>query len=189
LNGNVKQVNETNSFSFGRSDTTLFNEDGIPIETRIGAEKGPSAIIKYDIIDDTPLKIAVIRNERWAKTVYLWDSLGHIVRSMDYPGHLYSGDHSMDKPFSGRNYKYDLKGNLIEIDIKSVEPERLDTIRKNYDTNSNLIEMIDRERPSVNSTYKYFSFDQENNWTKRLIIRKYINRIIVDTIKRKITYY
>jgi hypothetical protein len=161
-------------------DTTSFYKNGNLIEMRSGTGDRTCGITKFI----TQFKNGSISEIRTADgDIFKYGKNGQIIKfiSYSYPG-LYD------------LYKYDTEGNLIE-DIQHLGVKRIFQISKfKYNVKNILTEGYsydDGIQLRSKAFYRYVSFDNKGNWTKRIVTHTNIKNVVEsrDTIQRKIVYY
>jgi hypothetical protein len=204
LNGNVKELYATSSFSKQNFDKLTFDKDG-RMKTRTVRD----------------ISIGTIENKT-DTTIYVWKNKytyqykknklfsitsetsgsSTIFKSrwnIDESGRLakYTGDVE-DENHNVGSGKYDAVGNLIEW-TRVESPTKIDPVihQFKYGNQNRIVESVlsePAEQPLIKTTYQYILFDFNKNWLKAIV---HIKRIFptaamgsrTDTITRKITYY
>jgi hypothetical protein len=192
LKDNVKQVveieNHHSATEGNKYDTTNFDRNGNAVESRIKYSDAPVILLKYEI--------GYNKDEKKTETRITGDNSKMII--------LYNDDHNtVDLKFYSNgslnyrtNYSYDVKGNITESDTYDFSKHHLSKWKRKYDDDGYLVEeflISKKDEPGLKYTYRYLSFDKENNWTKRVRIVDGSGRIFSfqknDTTSRKLYYY
>ena len=214
LNGNVKQVitapvDDENSTNPGQDfDTVNFNKQGDVIKIITGfhgsifrdyyTSKYSPDVKKLEttgyikpndavrLIEGLPYSIPKPIDTSWKDILkYKYDEHGYITQ------YVLKGNKSHT---DSTTYKYDSNGNVIEVDYYANPTLLMDVTKSNYDENANLIEAdkFHWKRLMTKSTFKYTSFDPNNNWTDEIVhFEGYLGFKDVREFKihRKIIYY
>ena len=179
--GNIKQVIELRSDKIEGEvpqlcpfDTTTFDRQGDPIETKLGVKNGRCLLISYQNKYDKYGKKLETMIDDGNKRIYRYDSNGRIIKSEYYTTSLQLLNYDI--------YKYDSTGEAMESDrYRGSQDSKPSKEQFEYDLDGFLLS-------SGHLTYKYLSRDTKGNWTKRTVTSHRFETKI-DTITRKITYY
>jgi hypothetical protein len=186
LNGYVKQIIEVNTDHMGNVGanngpsriTADFDKKGDLVQVRIAAD----LIMKFNTsYDSNGKRLTATGTYLAGQEIFQFDSNGRIAKSISKT--------VLDKESTGlvAQYKYDGNDDVVEIDI--LDPSGKVSIKTifGYDDKHHLItdESVVKGQPGLKGRYQYLSFDQKDNWVKRIKIEEGIK----DTITRKITYY
>ncbi len=183
--GEIKQVIETRlnvhtEPALCRVDTTYFDKNTNPVETRLGDSGHNCVIIHYILNDD-------VKGKKVEKIIYsntrtdtfktdkseLLKNFSSLKR--DYTSYTINNSHvatvifyrSKDDSALKEQFKYLPSGLLSEVDFYS-----------------------NKDVLKGTCSYAYLSIDQHGNWTKRVShYRENFGVTVADTIIRKITYY
>ncbi|MBS1531863.1 MAG: hypothetical protein JSU01_16265 [Bacteroidetes bacterium] len=184
--GNIKQVIELRPDKIEGEephlcpyDTTSFDKNGNPIETRLGIKKGRCLLISYKTKYDRQGKKQETMIDDGHKMIYMFNDKGYIVRSEYYSTSSYLLDYN--------TYEYNSAGEIIESQSYRGQNDSKPTKTKFEFDLDGMLSSISGDR--WHRTYQYLSTDAKGNWTKRTITDHTLGRVNVDTVICKIAYY
>jgi len=194
LSGQVKQLIEIRSessseFKLCPIDTTFFDKDGNPIETRQGTGKYSCVISKYaDKYDTSGKKTETTFYDDNLRNVFKYDSVGNIIQLKHYR------KFQTMQLLAESTFNYDADNNINEIVSHSFTGLLISKELLTYDDKGFVSEddcYFRGKQLRFELFHKYISLDRQGNWTKKIDVIKYATGSApsTDTIERKITYY
>lgn len=186
LSGSVKQIIEVSTDHLGQHEPsrtiTEFDKNGDINQVQIGPLKGESQIMKFNTnYGSNAERTTTIGSSLVIKMIYIYDNSGRVAKV------ILKNEFAKDSPGTVTEYKYDGNDDVAEIDILDSSGKVSVKEVFNYDEKHRLTAMatIVKDQPALKTHYQYLSFDQKDNWIKKVSIEEGIK----DTITRKITYY
>jgi hypothetical protein len=212
LNGNVKQVTYPPSYEGPNpgQDYTIVDIDdmgdvskittgfhGSVFKTYYVTERGADGrkietrgyTLQSDLVHQLPDSLLRSQQSDTAKTlllVYRYNDKNEIINYVVSPGKRYADSSA---------YKYNDRGQLIELDHFTYSKLLMDVTKYKYDLNNNLIELnkFHWNRLMDKANIKYLTFDSNNNWIKLTSRAEMFltspSEVWKGEIIRKITYY
>ena len=167
-------------------DTSFFDRDGDPIETRVGNGNDSSLLeITYETKHD-------VRGRRLETTIY--DNGGRSVCKYDSNGYAikwenYNNAQNSTQPVSYTIFTHNAVGEITELVTYGYPGNAVVKEEREYSSDGLLLNK-NFDGGQFKEHNQYISRDKKGNWTKKVnIVLRNNLPYSRDTIKRKITYY